>query len=189
MALYRHSEGKLVTLEHCTAASNMAAGDFVALNIVSAIAPQVYTCGDSVAGVSATALLGNCFAGILDHDVSAGECPVRVWTEGVFEMRLSSATTTGNVRIGQPVWIDSGNYVTTPGQTGEFCMGSLVSVPSQGPTTATMITGCPWVKVKINPGVWRSATWFSPDGFTGTGQGAAGSATPHWGSYPPTNIA
>ena len=183
MALTRLSEGKLVTFDGCTAASNMSAGDLVAINCttdIAALSTQIYSCGDTVAGVSATALLGCQFIGVLDEDVSAGDTPVRVWTEGVFEFRLASAVTTANCTVGQPLWIDSGNYLTTPGQTGEFCMGTLLSVPEQTTLTATRFTGCPYVRVRINPGALRWATWSSAQGFTGT-------SMPHWGAYPPVN--
>ena len=150
------SEGRLVTLE-CTAASNIAAGRMVAVNTG---ASMVYTFCNETVGLSGTAgAAGMRFIGILDDDVSANQCPITVWTEGVFELQLSSAITTAAL-IGRPVWgaiSGTGNLVTTLApNTGSYPVGSVVGL-TNGTSGQT-------VNVKIKPGAFRWGSWNSVTG-------------------------
>ena len=151
------SEGKLVTLDGCTAASNIAAGRMVA---VDTGASMLYTFTSEVAGLTGTGgAHGMRFIGVLDDDVSAGQCPVTVWTEGVFEFTLQSGITTAAL-IGRPVWgavSGTGNLVTTLGTTtGSYPIGSVVGL-TNGTSGQT-------VRVKIMPGAFRWGSWNSLTG-------------------------
>lgn len=158
MAENRIGEGVLVTFENCTAYSNIAAGTPVA--IISAAAAgggtQITTLGDNVAGFSSTAEgMGYHFIGILDENVSAGDSPVTVWTEGVFRLHTSTGSVKGNVQIGFPVFGNSGNVVSlgVPGSatTGEPPIGTLVGLHGCSGTT----TGSSVVSVRIKPAIYR----------------------------------
>lgn len=143
MAEQRKSEGLLVTLEAVTAASNMAAGTLVALSGTLA-----YTHSSATTGFGATATMGYNFVGILDETVSAGQSPITVWTDGVFKLPLNSASTSGNIYAGLPVWTVSGTEVGTPGSNGAMSIGTLVGI--EGATWGA--TGAGYVYVKIRPG-------------------------------------
>ena len=153
------SEGKLVTLENCTAASNISAGRMVG---VATGASMVYTFANETTGMESTGgAHGMRFIGILDDDVSAGQCPVTVWTEGVFDLQLQSAISTAAL-IGRPVWgavSGTGNLVTTLGTTtGSYPIGSVVGL--------TNGTSGEYVRVKIKPGAFRWGSWNSVTGLT-----------------------
>ena len=143
----RTSEGKLVTLEFCTALSNIAAGTPVALITGTT---TIGTLGLTVAGVSATAPLGHQFVGVLDESVSAGQTPITVWTEGVFKFTMSSAATLASIQPGWPVAADSGTVVTTPVVTGDQTIGTLVTQYA-----GWAATGSRTVEVAISPSMWR----------------------------------
>ena len=168
MAEQRKSEGRLVTLENVTAASNITAGQMVAVS-----GTLLYTLSSATNGFGDTATQGYHFVGILDESVSAGQSPITVWTEGVFLLPLNSAATSGNINIGQPVWAISGtNQVGTPGSNGDMSVGSLVGI--QGGTWQNTAAGRVYVKIR-------------PGGFNWTIAATAGlSATaPLPGAYPP----
>ena len=162
----RLSEGSIVTLE-CTAASNIVAGRMVAVNTG---ASMVYSFVHTTVGLSGTAgAMGMRFVGVTDDDVSAGQCPITVWTEGVFEFTLHSAISTAAL-IGRPVWgavSGAGNLVTTLGpNTGSLPIGSVVGL-TNGTSGQT-------VNVKIKPGAFRWGAWNS---VTGTENGNTFPAT------------
>jgi len=145
----RKSEGRLVTLENVTAASNIVAGAMVAMS-----GTLVYTMSSGTTGYNETATFYN-FIGVLDEAVSAGQSPITVWTEGVFSFDLATAAVSGNLYPGQPVWCtDSGTHgreVGTAGVDGTMCVGSLVSMATWGSTASTP------VQVKINTNIWTIA--------------------------------
>ena len=156
------SEGKLVTLEGCTAASNIAAGRMVA---VDTGASMIYSFDSEVAGLTGTGgAHGVRFIGILDDSVSAGQSPVTVWTEGVFDLQLQSAISTAAL-IGRPVWgavSGGGALVTTLGTTtGSYPIGSVVGL--------TNGTSGEYVRVKIKPAAFRWGPYLS---LTGTENGS-----------------
>lgn len=161
----RKSEGVMVTLERVTALSNLYAGDMVALQTVTGRQDSICSLAlDATGVISASALIGYHFVGVLDEDFSAGagltgRQTVNVWTKGVFKFRCDSGITTAAAYIGCPVWAatTSGRniFVTTPGQTADAPIGTLVSRPLQDGPTARSFTGQAWVDVKINPAVWR----------------------------------
>jgi hypothetical protein len=154
----RVSEGALVTYENCTALSNIAAGTPVAL--VSAAAAGggtiVTTLGETVAGMSSTALLGYHFIGVLDEAISANQTDITVWTKGVFQFDTSTSSLDANFVIGNPVWADSGTTVLVGAGTGtgDLAIGTIVGFN----TGAAAATGLD-VLVKINPGVYRWGIW------------------------------
>jgi predicted RecA/RadA family phage recombinase len=145
MAENRKSEGKLVTV-FLTAASNIDAGSMVGVSGLLA-----YNLSSATVGLGNTATLGYNFIGIADDDITAGRCPINVWVEGVFTLALSSASTSGLLTPGNPVWAGSGAgsgaMVILPGNTGDVCVGSLVN--------ARQNTAVGFVDVKINPARWR----------------------------------
>lgn len=170
------SEGIVIALDNATAASNIAAGRMVAVNTG---ASTIYSYDRETAGLSGTGGgFGMRFIGVLDEAVSAGQCPVVVWTEGVFEFVLQSAITTAAL-IGRPVFgaaSGGGALVTTlcgAGHTGTLPVGSVVGVNNNG-AAGTYGTSGSTVKVKINPGALR---WGGFAAATGTEQGD---------NYPPT---
>lgn len=138
----RLSEGKLITLENVTAASNMSAGDLVALS-----GHMVYSL--SSATISTTATLGYSFIGVLDEDISAGLSPVTVWTEGVFKIPLASGAADANIMPGLPVWCDGSGHATTPGANGDAAIGTIVGISNAtyGSTGGAVVN----VYVKIRP--------------------------------------
>ncbi len=145
MVEQRKSEGKLVTLENVTAASNIASNTMIAVS-----GSLVYTLSSGTTGFGNTATMGYSFVGILDESISAGQSPITVWTEGVFQIPLATASTSGNLYPGQPVWAtDSGTHgqeVGTPGVDGDMSIGTLVGMTTWGSTASTP------VMVKIRPG-------------------------------------
>jgi hypothetical protein len=103
--------------------------------------------------MSATAGLGHHFIGITDEDVSAGQCPINVWIEGVFELTASSAWTTAYV--GHPVFPDSGKVCIQQAaavSTGDAPIGSYIPFRSGEVSGRTIL-------VRINPMVWRHNTF------------------------------
>lgn len=163
MSENRLSEGILITLEGATCVSNIAAGTPVGICAVTGSTNVVATLGLAGGVVTGTARIGQGFIGVLDQDVASGEgSRINVWVKGVFEFRLASATTSGMAFPGSPVWADSGTYVVTPGAAHDIPIGTLLSRPEQGALTATQFTGCPYVRVRINPAVWRWTSRISP---------------------------
>jgi len=142
LAEQRLSEGVLVTLESVTAASNMSAGDMVGLS-----GTMAYSL--SSATINVTATLGYSFVGILDEDISAGHCPVTVWTEGIFRIPLASGAIEANIVAGFPVWSDGSGYATTPGAEGDAAIGTIVGI-SNGTYASTGSADID-VFVKIRP--------------------------------------
>ena len=136
------SEGRIVTLENATAASNIAAGTPVA---IATAANSVYTLGRTVTGFSGTGQsMGSRFIGVLDEAVSAGQSPINVIAQGVFQFTMSSAITTAY--IGIPVFGDSGQVVEVVGSlTGTLSIGTIVGVPT-GELSGQV------VQVRIHPG-------------------------------------
>jgi len=151
MAENRRSEGQLVTL-YVTALSNIANGTPIAVGSGSAGATTntglAFTLGRSTTGFSSTAQPGYHFVGVLDEDISAGDCPISVWTKGVFEFTSTTDTTTAAYCVGNPVFADSGTHVMMgAAQTCDAAIGSLVSWNKT-------VTGVKTL-VKINPARWR----------------------------------
>jgi predicted RecA/RadA family phage recombinase len=152
MSENRRSEGKLVSLQFCTAASNIPAG--TPLGILTAT-NNVYTLGNTPVGFSCTANIGGHFIGIADEDISAGQSIFSVWVEGVFELTASSAWTTAYA--GDPVMGDSGMVVVNAGSyTGQAPIGSYIPCP--GSPVNGEVSGRA-VLVKIDPVMWRWATF------------------------------
>ena len=186
MAENRRSDGVLTTFENCTAISNIPAGTPVAIrNQTSGYAADICTLGHDVAALTASDLCGYSFIGVLDEDVSAGECPVTVWTEGVFRFQFASSVATAQCHPGAPVFAESGQTVNihAGGPTGDVAIGSMVNlmwsagavVPGMGAAvTGTRHTGKPYVDVRIKPGVFRWGTVIAA---------ATASASP-WGVWP-----
>ena len=157
-------EGMLLTLK-VTAASNMSAGDMVGISGTLA-----YSLGSAT--IDNTAVLGYAFAGILDEDISAGQCPINVFTEGVFKMKLASGATDANILPGWPVWTDGSGYVTTPGPNGDACIGTLVGIQT-GTWSATGGGVAKNVFVKIAPIMYKWSV-ASPASLTATAPIAGG---------------
>jgi len=158
MSEVRYSEGNLVTFEDCTAYSNISAGEMVCLGTAAAAGggTNIFTLGHAVAGLSASALLGYHFIGVLDEDISAGQSPVTVHTNGIFKMVTSSGNLTANMVIGYPAYAGSGNIVTigVGHATGDVPIGSLVGLCGSG----TLATGA-YVDIMIRPGAYRWTIW------------------------------
>jgi len=149
MAENRRSEGRLVTLQFCTAASNIPAGTPLA---VASATSLVYTLGLSTTGFGMTAGMGSYFVGISDEDLSAGDSPVTVWVEGVFELTASSAWTTAYV--GAAVMADSGRVCTVGAlMSGQAPIGSYIKA------NATVEASGRTILVKIRPAVWNWSTY------------------------------
>jgi len=157
------NEGMLVTLK-VTAASNMSAGDMVGIS--GTIAYSL-----SSATINNTAVLGYTFAGILDEDISAAQCPINVWTQGVFTMLLASGATAAQVLPNQPVWADGAGNVTMIGTDGDACIGKLVGVHN-GTWSATGGGVAKRVYVKINPMMFNWSIAMAGVSATGPIQGA-----------------
>ena len=145
----RKSEGRLVTLENVTAASNIVAGAMVATS-----GTLVYTMSSGTTGYGETGTFYK-FIGVLDEAVSAGQCPITVWTESVFSFDLDPVSNSGTLLPGNPVWCsDSGTHgrmVINTGVDGAHCVGTLVSMATWGSTASTP------VQVKINTDIWTIA--------------------------------
>lgn len=145
--MYNDCRDGLVTLVNSTAASSILAGTPVAVGTGVA---SVYTLGVSTPGNSASALQGYHFAGITDRDYAAGECPVTVWTKGVFKLYTQAAGISAtNLHPGQAVFTDSGRIVNigAAATTGDLAIGTVVGRPASGSSS--------WCDVKINPGLFR----------------------------------
>ena len=128
MSENRKSEGLLLTLENVTAASNIAAGKLVAIS-----GHTIYTLDSASTGFGNTGTMNYNFIGILDESISAGQSPITVWTEGVFQLPIDTAATSGNLYAGFPVaWGTSG--VTTPGVEGDASIGTIVGMETFGNT-------------------------------------------------------
>jgi hypothetical protein len=113
----------------------------------------IYTLGNATTGLLFTGGVGYYFIGIADQDLSAGQTPVTVWVEGVFELTASSAWTTAY--IGDAIMPDSGKVVdnTRVGLvSGNACIGSYIPAGSGERSGRSVL-------VKINPGVWRWMTY------------------------------
>ena len=140
-----------------TAASNIVAGTMVGIITgVAANTEQVYSLAADVTGFSCTALKGYHFMGVLDDNVSAGECPIAIWTEGVFEFTIDGDSNSGLGFAGLPVYASTGGagvQVSTTGNTGDMAIGTLVREPLAKAAGAG-VTGTTAL-VKINPGAWR----------------------------------
>lgn len=142
MSENRRSEGTLVTLMFCTAASNIPAGTPLACGSATSL---VYTLGLTTTGFGMTGNIGGYFIGISDQDLSAGQSPITVWTEGVFELTASSAWTTAY--IADAVSPDSGKVCTVTHVTGTRPLGSYIPAGTGERSGRTIL-------VKINPAVW-----------------------------------
>jgi hypothetical protein len=147
MSENRRSEGLLVTLQFCTAISNIPAGTPLAINTAT---NNIYTLGASTTGLASTGNLGGRFIGIADQDISANEVSFPIWVEGVFELTAASAWTTAY--IGYPVMADSGKHCITAGTIGHTPIGSYVPAGT-GERSGTTIL------VKIKPAMWRWSTY------------------------------
>jgi len=143
----RRSEGKLVTLQFCTAASNIPAGTPLGCNTAT---NMLYTLGNATTGFAFTGSLGNYFIGVSDQNLSAGQSPVTIWTDGVFEFTAASAWTTAPV--GVPVMADSGRVVTNTGISGDAPLGSYIPAGTGERSGSTVF-------VNIKPVMWRWSTY------------------------------
>lgn len=144
----RRGEGRLVVLENCTAASNIVGGTMIA---VGSGANQALSFSSETTGLTSTGGgMGVRFVGILDDDVSAGQCPIAVWTDGIFELQLASSITTAAL-IGRPVYAcisGGGLLVQTLGAvTGTIPVGTVVGLAAG--------TSGQYVRVKITPGAYN----------------------------------
>ena len=152
------TEGTLVTIT-VTAASNMSAGDLVAIS-----GTMAYSL--SSATINNTAVLGYTFVGVLDENISAGQCPITVWTNGVYPIPIASGAADANIMPNQPVWTDGSGHVTTPGPNGDAAIGTLVGISNNtwGSTGGAVVNAL----VKIQPMMfeWSVA---SPANVTATG--------------------
>ena len=148
MSENRRSEGLMVTLQFCTAASNIPAGTPLGMLTGS---NMVYTLGDSTTGFSNTANAGAYFVGISDADISASQSIFSVWTEGIFELTASSAWTTAY--IGAAVLPDSGRVCTIGAiKSGQAPIGSYIPAGTGERSGGTIL-------VKISPVIWRWSTY------------------------------
>jgi hypothetical protein len=144
----RRSEGRLVTLTFCTAASNIPAGTPLACGSATSV---VYTLGLDTTGFGMTAGQGHYFIGIADEDISANQSPINVWVEGVFELTASSAWTTAY--IGDAVFADSGKICLQAAvTTGDAPIGSYIPAGAGERSGGTIL-------VAIKPMVWRWNTY------------------------------
>jgi len=148
------SLGGLVTLLNSTAASNMVAGTLVAIGTAT---NTVWTLGANITGLVCSALAGYHFVGVTDTDYSAGDCPVTVFTEGVFRMyTASTGISATNLYPGQAVFAGEGTgngrivMVGLAVTTGDMAIGTVVGRPNSGSSS--------WCDVKINPARWRWAS-------------------------------
>jgi hypothetical protein len=98
--------------------------------------------------------IGHYFVGISDEALSAGQSPVNVWVEGVFELTASSAWTTAY--IGDGILADSGtvvrNAVAGAATTGDAPIGTYIPAGTGERSGGTVL-------VNIKPMVWRWNTW------------------------------
>jgi hypothetical protein len=95
--------------------------------------------------------IGGYFIGICDQDLSAGQSPVSVWVEGVFELTGSSGWTTAYV--GEAVMPDSGKVVNIGAiLSGNAPMGSYIPAGTGERSGRTVL-------VNISPVVWRWSTY------------------------------
>jgi hypothetical protein len=148
MSENRRSEGYLVTLQFCTAMSNIPAG--TPLGILTAT-NQIFTLGASTTGFSTTANLGGRFIGIADQDISANDTCFPIWVNGVFELTAASAWTTAYV--GYPVMADSGKVCINAGSySGQTPIGSYIP-QGVGERSGSSVL------VKIRPVMWDWSTY------------------------------
>ena len=146
----RRSEGRLITLQFCTAMSNIPAGTPLGVQTGT---NNIYTLGSGTTGFTNIANLGATFIGIADQNISAGQVLIPVWVEGVFELTAASNWTTAYA--GDAVLADSGRVVTI-GATGSGSppIGSYIPA-TPGGTECSGRT----VNVRIRPGVWNWNTY------------------------------
>jgi len=165
MSENRRSEGTLVTLQYCTAMSNIPAGTPLGILTDS---NQIYTLGSTTTGFSNTANIGGAFIGIADADISALQTtPVNVWIAGVFELTAASAWTTAYV--GAAVMGDSGKVCTIGAiLSGQAPIGSYIPAGTLERSGGTIL-------VKINPVMWR---WSTLNVISSLTSGINGSAYP-----------
>ena len=172
MSENRKSEGKLVTLENATAASNISAGRFAA---VLTGANTIYSLDKETTGLISTANVGMHCVGILDDTISGGQSPVVVWTEGVFQVQLATSITTAAF-VGMPVYpctSGGGSLVTTSGTTGDYPLGTVVGCSAGGGTSGQ------YVQVLITPGAKRWGSFgLGSAHVTGTGPTEFGNIWP-----------
>lgn len=152
MAQNRRSEGVLLTIE-ATAASNIVAGTPVAIGTALGGSHLVYTLGVSPVNLSGTGKeLGHRFIGVLDESVSAMDCPITIWTEGIFRFQVSTANATGNAFQFVPAGPDSGMsilYGDAAFLTAGACIGTVLGVQNAEASSQG------YVDVRITPAVWR----------------------------------
>jgi len=162
MSENRRSEGVMITLQFCTAMSNIPAG--TPLGILTG-SNQIYSLGSTVVGFSNTANMGGAFIGISDQDISASNNIISIWTEGVFELTASSAWTTAY--IGAAVMADSGKVCTIGAVlSGQAPIGSYIPAGTGERSGATIL-------VKIKPMMWRWSTYNVQSNVTSGIQGDA----------------
>jgi len=150
MSENRRSEGKLVTLQFCTAASNIPAGTPLACGSATS---TIWTLGMTTTGFGMTGSIGSYFVGISDQDISAGQGNIVVWTEGVFELTASSAWTTAY--LGDAVMADSGKVVSVGAiatSSGVAPIGSYIPAGTGERSGTTVL-------VRIKPVIWRWSTY------------------------------
>lgn len=154
----------LLTLEDCTAASNFAAGTPL---MIGTATNTVYSMGTQTTGHGCTGLLGYHFIGICDKAYSAGDCPITVWTKGVFKMYTHGDNSATAVQPGYAVFAQSGLnvYLGITVDTGDVAIGSVVSQPASASSS--------WLDVKINPGRYRFM-YYTPNSVTATSTPAMG---------------
>jgi hypothetical protein len=156
MSENRRSEGLLVTLQFCTAVSNIPAGTPLGINTAT---NNVYTLGATVTGLASTGNLGGRFIGISDQDISGGDVSFPIWVDGVFELTAASAWTTAY--LGYPVMADSGLHCITNATVGHTPIGSYIPAGTGERSGRTIL-------VKIKPVMWRWST-FGVTSLSGTG--------------------
>ncbi len=166
MENFKGGNNGLVTLDHCTAFSNIVAGTPLVIDSSGGVAScNIFSMGNTtgMTDTQATALLGSHFIGVLAADVSAGDCPVSLWTEGVFQFLTLSSTVSSKVAPGWAVFAaPTGDFANSAlqvsigtGLVHDAAIGTLVNnIASE----VTAVGGKP-CHVKINPAVWRWTTW------------------------------
>ena|SRR3990167_394884 len=153
MAENRISGGRLITLEGCTAFSNIAAGTLLAVNTAS---NGVYSFCRETTGLNTAGSFGMRFLGVLDDDISAGQVCFNVWTEGIFRVRLQLANT-ASVTVGQPVFPGlSGAGLGVVANTGGTAAGGVLNVTgtqSIGTVVGRSASGTAgeWIDIVIKP--------------------------------------
>lgn len=159
MEYLRGGNNELVTLEYCTAASNILAGTPV---LIDTGGSNIFSMSNTTGMAGCTATLGNYFVGVLAADISANASPVSVYTKGVFQFLTVSGQTSALVAPGWPVFAaptgdaaNSSMYVSIgTGLTSDAAIGTLVNRPAE----CTGVGGVA-VHVRINPAMFRWTTW------------------------------